>query len=75
MKTRKLYSRTVESNPLMQKFLFLRQNCAFWAPGAARVASKRVKLHEIYMAQPCEVYGDVFDDPGGHLSVLAIFSQ
>ena len=27
------------------------------------------------MAQTCEVYGDVLDDPGGHLSVLAIFSQ
>ena len=59
----------------MQKFLFLRQNCVFCAPGAARVALKCVKLHEIHMAQPCEVYGDVFDDPGGHLSVFAIFSQ
>ena len=27
------------------------------------------------MAQTCEVYGDVLDDPGGHLSVFTIFSQ
>ena len=59
----------------MQKFIFLRQKCAFLAPGGSKVAWKWVNAHEIYMAQTCEVYGDLFDDPGGHLSVFTIFSQ
>ena len=59
----------------MQKFLFLRRKCAFLAPGGSKVAWKWANLSEIDMAQTYKVYGGVFDDPAGHLSVFAIFSQ
>ena len=59
----------------MQKFLFWRQKCTKLAPGGAKAAWKWANMHEIDMAQTYKLYGDVFDDPGGHLSVFAIFSQ
>ena len=49
--------------------------CAFLAPGGAKFALKWANMQEIDMAQTYEVYGDVLNGLGGHLSVLAIFSQ
>ena len=48
--------------------------CTFGS-GGFQSGLKWVNAHEIYVAQTCEVYGDLFDDPGGHLSVFAVFSQ
>ena len=49
--------------------------CAFLAPGGAKFALKWANMQEIDMAQTYEVYGVVLNGLGGHLSVLAIFSQ